>query len=108
MGLSHRADLTRHHNLLSPMTSQLVSKTNVITITKLLLKCGTFRKVPWVTGTYVHRIRVKYWYNCCSEFGLFCHLIHFIICVEWFNDLNIHDSFLANYNLDLVGKRVIR
>ena len=63
MGLSHRADLTRHHNLLSPMTSQLVSKTNVITITKLMLKCGTFRKVPWVTGTYVHRIRVKYWYN---------------------------------------------
>ena len=46
VGLSHRADQTWRHNLLSPMTSQLVSKTNVITITKLMLKCNTFLKVP--------------------------------------------------------------
>ena len=42
VGISHRADQTWRHNLLSPMTSQLVSKTNVITITKLMHKCDPF------------------------------------------------------------------
>ena len=46
VGLSYRADQTRQHNLLSPMTSQMVNKTKVITITKLILKCDTFLKVP--------------------------------------------------------------
>ena len=46
VGISHRADQTWRHNLLSPMTSQLVSKTNVITIIKLMLECDTFLKVP--------------------------------------------------------------
>ena len=42
--------LMRHevNNLLSPMTSQLVSETNVITIIKLMHECDTFLKVAWV------------------------------------------------------------
>ena len=50
VGLSHRADQTWRHNLLSPMTSQLVSKTYELTITKLVLI--PFLKVPcsWTRG----------------------------------------------------------
>ena len=44
--LSNWADQTWWHDLLSPMMLQLVSKTKVITITKHLLKCVTFLKVP--------------------------------------------------------------
>ena len=47
----YRANQILRHNLLSPyllsrMTSQLVSKTKGITVTKHLLKCITFLKVP--------------------------------------------------------------
>ena len=39
VGLSSRADQMLCYNLLYSMTSQLVRETNVITITKLMLKC---------------------------------------------------------------------
>ena len=50
--LSNRADQTWRHNLLSLMTSQLVSKTKVITITKHLLKWDTFLKKWAIPSTF--------------------------------------------------------
>ena len=57
VGLSHRADQKWRHNLLSSMTSQLVSKTNVITITKLMLKCGNLRLTS-VSNAYIGHMAI--------------------------------------------------
>ena len=38
--------LTRYDVTIDPMTIQLVSRTKVITITKIMLKCDTFLKGP--------------------------------------------------------------
>ena len=91
VGLSHRSDQKWSHNLLSSMTSQLVSETNVITITKLMLICDTFLKVPWIAVfifSKLYNFRIRF----CLYFS-FWHLLRRILSWPLTLNLSINQFF---------------